>query len=56
MAKKRLKLLKISGGVLLILGGITLFSKYLVVGQYMGVLIAAISFFVGIWLIGDTVE
>ncbi len=51
-----LKLLKIGGGVLLVLGGISGFSSYLIQSNFLGVLISAIAFFFGLWLIGQTIE
>ena len=51
-----IKLLKISGAILLIIGGISAFAKYLVDSNYLGVLISAIAFFVGIWLIGQIID
>ncbi len=51
-----MKLLKIAGGVLLVIGGISAFSKFIIDSNYIGVLISAISFFVGIWLVGQTID
>ena len=51
-----LKFLKIAGGVLLIIGGIAGFSKFLIESNFIGVLISAIAFFGGIWLIGQSIE
>ena len=51
-----IKLLKIGGGVLLIIGGISGFSNYLIASNYIGVLMSAVAFFVGIWLIGQTID
>jgi len=57
MAKKNgLKLLKIAGGVLLMVGGIVSFSKYIIDAYYVGVLVSGIAFFVGLWLIGQVIE
>jgi len=50
------KFLEITGGILLIIGGISGFSKYLIEGNFIGVLISALAFFAGIWLIGQTIE
>jgi len=51
-----LKFLRIAGGVLLIIGGIAGFSKFLIESNFIGVLISAIAFFGGIWLIGQSIE
>lgn len=57
MAKKNgFKFLEIAGGILLILGGVIGFSNFLVESNFIGVLISAIAFFVGIWLIDQSVE
>ena len=59
MAKKNsggMKLLKVAGGVLLIIGGLSAFSKFIVDSNITGVLISSIAFFVGIWLIGQTID
>jgi len=59
MARKNnggIRLLKIAGGVLLIIGGISAFSKFTVDSNIIGILISAIAFFMGIWLIGQTID
>lgn len=59
MAEKKnggMKLLKVTGGVLLIIGGISGFSKFIIDSNFIGILISAIAFFIGIWLIGQVVE
>ena len=59
MARKNnggMKLLKITGGVLLILGGVTGFSKYIIDTNFLGTLISAIALFFGIWLIGQMID
>ncbi|MEK6854990.1 MAG: hypothetical protein AABX73_02095 [Nanoarchaeota archaeon] len=58
MARKKdsFRLLKIAGGILLILGGISGFSVYIIRSNFMGVLISAIAFFVGLWLISQTID
>ncbi len=59
MAKKKkdsFKLLKVAGGILLIIGGISGFSANIIKSNFIGVLISAIAFFVGLWLIGQIIE
>ncbi len=59
MVKKKnggIKLLKITGGILLIIGGVSGFSKYIIETNFIGVLISAIALFLGIWLIGQTID
>jgi len=60
MAKKKqtgsLKLLKIAGGILLIIGGISAFSKFIIDSNIIGVIASAIAFFIGLWLIGQIIE
>ena len=40
----------------MIIGGIAGFSKFLIESNFIGVLISAIAFFGGIWLIGQSIE
>ena len=59
MARKKnegMKLLKIAGGGLLMVGGVSAFSKFIVESNVIGVLISAIAFFMGLWFIGQTIE
>lgn len=60
MVKKKqtgsLKLLKIAGGILLIIGGISAFSKFIIDSNITGVIASAIAFFIGLWLIGQIIE
>lgn len=54
--KNKLNFLKVGGGVLLTIGGISGFSLYIIQSNFIGVLISAIAFFFGMWLIGQTIE
>ena len=57
MAKKNgIKFLGIAGSILLIIGGITGFSRFIAESNFIGILISAIAFFVGIWLLGQSIE
>lgn len=58
MGSKRegLKLLSIAGGILLIVGGITGFSKYITTGNFIGVLLSAIAFVFGLWVLGESIK